>query len=881
MSAPSSAISVVKRNKKHQRQGVVIMKKFVSRVVASLLLSLGCVSSMASQSPSSLSFTTPAGSVHSQSSNSYGRLPLRFEANRGQTDEQVRFLSRGPGYSLFLTPAEAVLSLSKPLAQQSRENVGQLPLHNSQRHADVLRRAFMGANKNPVINGNNALSGKSHYLLGSDAKTWRTNVSQYAQVQYRDIYPGIDLVFYGRQRQLEYDFIVAPGADPERIRLSFEGARDMHIGNDGSLILQTSHGELIQHKPVIYQEFAGKKITVAGDYLLHGKQVSFKLASYDNRQPLIIDPVLSYSTYLGGSGGDSAYDIAIDSAGNAYVTGETLSADFPTTAGAYDKTCGSNNVCNPNVLGPTSDAFVAKLNAAGTGLIYSTYLGGNSSDLGRSISVNSNANAYITGTTSSTNFPTTSAAYDRSCGTNGLCNGGSSDVFIAKLNPAGNGLVYSTYLGGSDFDQSLDHALDSTGNSYVTGDTFSANFPIRNGFRATAAGDSDVFVTKLNAAGNALIYSTYLGGGNADLGRGIAVNETGNAYITGQTYSTNFPTRNPRQATRGGDSDVFVTQLGPLGNTLVYSTYLGGRAADLGLDIVVDGNGSAYVAGTTSSNNFPTIAGSFDRRCGTDGNCNSEFNAPYSDAFVSKLNPAGTGLVYSTYLGGSVDDAAQSLAINDAGKVYVTGETSSEDFPVKNALQATQAGSVDAFVTKLNVTGSALGYSTYLGGNDEERARGIALDGAGNVYLAGISSSANFPTTRGAYDRRCGADGSCLETDDFGTHVSADAFVAKVANSPAALTLRFDAGNYTVREGEGRAIIRVTRNGDASVAVSVKYASSNGTALAPTDYTAAQGMLSFPAGIVTKTFNVRIIDDTTAEPNETIRLILSSPAGAA
>src|SRR3990172_5536781 len=711
----------------------------------------------------------------------YGDLPLTFESNQGQAGGGVAFLARGPGYGLFLAPAEVVLSLAEgAMHAPSQPNRSTPPASKA---ATIVRMVLLDADSQPQLHGETPLSSRSHYLIGNNPEKWHTNVRQFAKVRYHNIYPGIDQVYYGNQHQLEYDFVVAPGANPQQIKLLFNGVDTLRLDAQGNLILHTASGDLVQHKPVIYQTIAGKHITRAGHYVLAENQVGFQVASYDKSQPLVIDPVLSYSTFVGGGGADSAYAIAVSGNGNAYITGTTQSINFPTSSGAYDRTCGSDNACSPNVFGVSADAFVAKLNAAGTALVYSTYLGGNGNDAGRAIVVDGGGNATITGETFSQNFPTSTGAYDRSCGTDGICNGGLRGVFVTKLYSVGSNVLYSTFIGGSDFDQGLGIALDSRNNAYITGSTFSANFPVRSAARPIFGGAADAFVTKLNVAGTALVYSTYLGGVDTDIGRGIAVNSAGNAYIAGQTFSANFPTKNPIRAAKAGPADAFVVKLAGLGNSLVYSTYLGGNDVEQAFAIALDINGNAYVTGSTSSTNFPVTLGAFDSKCGSDAKCNSQFNAPFNDGFVTKLNAAGNAWVYSTYLGGSADDGPHSIAVDKFGNAYITGETTSADFPTKTALRPNSAGSIDAFVTKLNNAGNALVYSTYLGGKGEDRATGIALDRANNVYVAGETVSSNFPTTRWALDRSCGVNGTCTSTDQFGTHSFADAFVAKIAGT--------------------------------------------------------------------------------------------------
>src|SRR5207302_1632423 len=506
-------------------------------------------------------------------SQSYGKLPLHFEANQGQTHQDVRFLARGAGYSLYLTAGEAVLVLTKPNPDAKRDSRSAPERLGTQARGTpvVVRMSLVGAAPKPLVSGLDELPGKVNYLIGKPAK-WRTNVPTYAKVHYRAVYPGIDLVYYGNQRQLEYDFVVAPGADPEKIALGFEGADKLEIDAQGDLVLHVTERAIRQHKPVIYQEVNGIRHEIDGGYVLKGaEQVSFKVAAYDRSRPLIIDPVvLAYSTYLGGSISDGGLAIAVDVYGNAYVTGDATSISFPTTPGAFHRSFGGGDG-----LSGTGDAFVTKLDSTGSTLVYSTYIGGSSGDEGSGITVDADGNAYVTGTTFSGNFPTTAGAFQSTGG-----NPGSGNAFVTKLNSNGSGLVYSTYLGGSGTDQGFGIAVDADRNAYVTGTTFSGNFPTTAGAVQSTVGnpgDGNAFVTKLNSNGSGLVYSTYLGGSGSDYGHGIAVDADGNAYVTGTTDSGNFPTTTRAfQPTLSGSSDAFVTKLDPTGSALVYSTYLGG-----------------------------------------------------------------------------------------------------------------------------------------------------------------------------------------------------------------------------------------------------------------------------------------------------------------
>jgi uncharacterized repeat protein (TIGR01451 family) len=686
----------------------------------------------------------------------YGNLPLRFESNHGQTDRQVNFLARSHGYTLFLAPTEAVLVLGKPDSPKSQQRKRETPRSaeveaNRARKTAVLRMQLLGANPHPRMVSLDELPGKSNYFIGNNSKAWHTNVPNYARVRYEAVYPGVDLVYYGNQRQLEYDFVVAPGSDPKAIRLGFEGAEKLSVDADGDLILRTRDGAIRLHKPIIYQKINEIKQTILGHYALKGKhQVGFHVANYDSSKPLVIDPVLSYSTYLGGTNNDQGLGIAVDSCGNAYVTGFTNSSlDFPTTTGALQ-----------TAFGGSRDAFVTKLNATGSALVYSTYLGGTDNDEGHGIAVDAPGNAYVTGFTESANFPVTPLTAFQPA------KGAGVDAFVTKLNPTGSGLVYSTFLGSNNTDQGSSIAVDALGNAYITGFTASATFPTTTGAsQTTFGGVEDAFVTKLNAAGSGLSYSTFLGGTPEDRGLGIAVDIGGSAYVTGFTVSSNFPTTGGAfQTTFGGSRDAFVTKLNAAGSARVYSTYLGGTGIDEGLGIAVDIGGSAYVTGFTVSSNFPTTGGAFQTTFGG-----------VEDAFVTKLDAAGSGLSYSTFLGGTPEDRGFGISVDIAGSAYIAGVTASANFPTTaGAPQTSFGGGEDAFVTKLDAAGSALTYSTYLGGGLDDRGLGIIVDGAGNAYVTGVTDSANFPTSGGAFQTALGS--------------IPDAFIAKIAETTTGAT---------------------------------------------------------------------------------------------
>ena len=669
----------------------------------------------------------------------YGQLPLAFESNEGQSDSRVKFLCRGAGYGLFLTGSDTVLTLVRP-APRGKALAAK---------SDVLRFSLVGANPSPRIEAFEPSPGKSNYFIGSDPSHWRTNIPQYARVKAEQVYPGIDLVYYGRQRQLEYDFRVAPGADPAAIRFSVEGAQKASLNARGDLVLEMRGGDVIEQAPAIYQEAGGKREPVGGGFEMRrigpgpGWAVGFRVAAYDRARPLVIDPALAYSTYLGGNpaaNGDGCYGIAVNGSGNAYVTGYTSSMNFPTTAGAYQSKLSSG--ANGNV-----NAIVTELNATGTALVYSTYLGGGVIDNGYGIALDGSGNAYVTGYTQSSNFPTTAGAFQTSLS-------GTESAFVTKLNATGAALIYSTYLGGAGSflgDGGYGIAVDGSGNAYVAGYTGSPSYPTTaSAYQPKLAGNINAVVTKLNANGTALIYSTYLGGSNFDTGQDLALDGSGNTYITGQAYSPDFPTTaGAFQTILGGtNGNAFVTKLNATGTALIYSTLLGGANNDGGYGIAVDGSGNACVTGAATSSNFPTTAGAFQ----------VTLSATSGNAFVTKVNATGAALVYSTFLGGGVYDTGSGIAVDSFGNAYVTGFADSPDFPTTpDAFQANlSSASGNAFVTKLNAAGSALIYSTLLGGSTEDSGNSVAVDGPGNAYVDGLARSADFPTTAGAFQRNLG-----------------------------------------------------------------------------------------------------------------------------
>ncbi len=702
----------------------------------------------------------------------YGKLPLTFEANQGQTDSRVDFIARAGGATVFLTPTTAVFSISsEPARDVNPPEIGRPQEANTPYSLGVaLHMQIVGGNPDATPVGHDRQPGIVNYFVGNDSSQWHANIPTFGGVEYRDVYPGIDVAYYGNNGQLEYDFIVSPGVDPNAITLNFAGANGVDINPQGNLVVHTAIGDVVQQKPLTYQQVGGTRQEITSRYHSEGTSVRFELGSYDTSRPLIIDPlVLGYSTYLGGPGGaEDGRAIAADSAGNAYTTGSTTSTHFPVTPGVFDATLNGN-----------ADTFVAKLNAAGSALAYATYLGGSEAEVGEGIALDEDGNAYISGTTYSTDFPTTPGAFDTTFGSGCSPSSPCPDAFVVKLNATGAALSYSTYLGGangSDVGGGID--VDAEGNAYVTG-TASNAFPTTPGAFDSGGCGGDAFATKLNADGSALVYSTCLGGSSLEnysldadayVNRpAIAVDSSGNAHITGSTNSTDFPTTlGAFDTTHNHGNDAFVTKLNADGSALIYSTYLGGGAifnggADYGTGIALDSSGNAFVTGITFSANFPTTPGAFDTTYNAGGK---------SDAYVAKFNATGSALVYATYLGGVGQDVGHSIAVDASGSAYVTGYTVASDFPTTAlAFDTSSNGGEDAFVTKLDLAGTTLSYSTYLGGSSSGLVGGdygnaIAIDSGGSVYVTGQTFGSDFPTTPGALKRR----------NRFG---QADAFVTK------------------------------------------------------------------------------------------------------
>jgi uncharacterized protein (TIGR03437 family) len=732
------------------------------------------------------------------------KLPFRFEANGGRDPRKgVLYTARGSNVNLSLGPDENWLTWTN---------------QSSRRKVDVHTR-LVGANRAAQMAAEDLLPGAANYFVGA-REQWRTDISGYRRVRSRGIYPGIDLVFHGDEGQIEYDFILEPGADPGLIRLELNGQRSLSIAENGDLVIATTAGDVRWKRPEVYQNNGAARVSVSGRYVLAGNRtVKFELGGYNHQRELTIDPTLAYATFLGGTRNDLARGIALDGSGNVYLAGNTTSMTLP-TASAFQPNFGGASTAY-NMYG---DAFVAKFNSAGA-LVYLTYLGGSADDGATAIAVDAAGNAYITGATTSPNFPTMNPYQAHFGGLGGLSAVHSGDAFVTKLNPAGNQLIYSTYLGGSLDDIGTAITVDGAGNAYVAGATASPNFPISaspyQGGQRGAGGQpinpdfdapgwdpGDAFAVRLNASGQ-LVAGTYLGGSLDDVAFAIALDSSGNVYLGGCTISENFPTTaGAVQRNFGGidennffrnSGDGFIAELDPMLGKLLYSTFLGGSGDDLVSGIAVDSSGNIYVTGSTTSGNFATPGAFQLHYAGVSPTVYAEQN--FGDAYVAKINPSQTTPVYLTYLGGTSNDAGAAIAIDSAGNAYVTGFTDSSDFPLAgNPLQSGLAGDGgqalyedygDAFVVVVNPTGTALLYSSYYGGRYDDEGYGIALDASGNVYITGNTVSVNLPTTSTAAQKVYGGGlygAGGFSTGDayyavFSGLVSAHPAISKVANA--------------------------------------------------------------------------------------------------
>ncbi len=695
-----------------------------------------------------------------------GGVPLYFEANRGQAETSAQFLARGRDSQFLISPAEAQVVLRKEAAG---------PV--------TVRMQFMGANPQAHIRGDAALSGRVNYLVGNDPAQWHTGVPTFAKVRVEEIYPGIGLVYYGNQQQLEYDFEVAPGSNPDTIQIHFDGVDKININEQGELLLTLPAGEIRQPKPVIYQMANGTRREISGGYRpVDAHTVSFAVGDYDHSLPLVIDPILSYSTYFGGNAGEMALSVKVDTNdGSIYMAGQTFSTQFtnwPVPAGAYQTNFNGGTL--------SGDAFVAKFGNLGTNLIYLTYLGGSADDFAVDLAVDDAGHAYITGYTDSTNFPIHNALYPKIGGTNivslGKSYGYNDDAFVTELETNGSALVYSTYLGGNELDVGVGIAVDSARNAYITGRTCSTNFPTTtNAYQPHLACSNSVFfgnafVTEISAGGSNLIYSSYLGGTNYDSGGGIAVDPAGYVYVAGATTSTNFPTANALLHYLNGYAngspnqtftfDAFVAKFMPSCTGLVYSTYLGSTNYDVASRVACDSAGNAYVIGSTASPWFTNSIGTNIIANHLTNNLNF-FYPVTTNVFLTEINSNGTAILNSAVFGGNQTDLGYGVALDPAGNIFVVGSTTSTNFPcyptnLFGFLRTTNSGGSDVFVTAFATNFSSVLYSAYLGGNNNDFGYGIAVDQLGNAYVVGQTLSTNFPTLNARQTIRNGTNDAFL-----------------------------------------------------------------------------------------------------------------------
>jgi len=702
--------------------------------------------------------TAPPNRIASQSPNlthqvqsNYGHLPLAFEANKGQTDPTVKFLSRSTGYTVFLTTGGMVLALRPeesviaPTASGIAQKVPPTSKTAANGSADtIMTFNLVGAASNPTAVGEDPLPTKVNYFIGNDPKKWQTNVQTYAKVRYQNVYPGIDLVYYGNNRQVEYDFVVAPGADANRIQFSVKGADALSVDAQGNLVLAKGANQLRFQSPGIYQQINGSRAKVPGSYSLKDStHVGFTVAPHDNSQTLLIDPVLIYSSFLGGRGYDQGNAIAVDAIGNTYVTGRTNSPDFPLAPmGNFD----------PN----QQRMFIAKLDVSGSTLLYADYFGGTSgNDDPYAIAVDSNGSAYVTGQAASSDFSVLNAYQPALAG--------SANAFLTKFSADGSSLVYSTYLGGSGDDYARAIGVDSAGEATIGGVTQSPNFPMANAFQSSISPNQNGnwgnygFFSRFSADGSSLIYSSYLAGNlNCDdrpysSVNGLALDNSGNLYLAGTTDTNNFPTTPGAYGTTnpGGACSYasFISKFDTSG-AIIYSSYFGGTAFTTTVAIAVDTSGFAYVTGYDQGNdNFPITATSI---------CDPATQS-CSGMFITKFDTAGATLVYSTYLGQNKSNGAGGAIQVDAnGDAYVVAaDYSSGQFMPINPIEG-HVGGTDMLITEIDPTASARLFATFIGGGESDYATGMVLDSSGAIYVTGGTDSQYFPVTESAFQSSWG-----------------------------------------------------------------------------------------------------------------------------
>ncbi len=821
----------------------------------------------------------------------YASLPLAFEPNRGQADPSIKFLAHGSSSTIFLSGRDILIALCRggrnPTSSSAPLKSPQFPGSRAAASGGFVRVSLIGASSAPQPEVGEALKGKSNYFIGNDSARWIKDVPTYAGVKFRRVYPGIDVAYYGNGRKLEFDFIVSPEANPGAIRLKITGKPgpvSLRVGRSGGLVAHTAVGGVHFQQPRVYQvnensHPAMKRLVRSRYVVMNDGCVRLEIGRYHRTEPLVIDPVLTYSTYLGGTDFNYASGVAVDASGDVYLTGYTTATDFPVVGGVQGNFSGGSCDTEVNTT-PCFDAFVAKLNPQGSGLLYSTYLGGTGDDRGIRIAVDAAGEAYIAGFTDSLDFPLASAFQSSpgggTCGTTAYpdpC----FDAFVAKLSASGSSLIYSSYLGGTGDDFASDIAVDASGNAFVAGLTSASNFPTSYGALQTSFGGGlfDGFVVEINAAGTAKVYSTYLGGSGEDHVAAIALDASDNAYVTGQTNSANFPTHagfdSTYTATTCGSAlnsfpcfEAFVSKLNPTGTALIYSSYLGGTAASYGDGIALDSGLNVYVAGWTTSKDFPITPSAYETAyAGSD------------EAFVAKIASVGDALVYATYLGDTNPDVANAIAVDATGDAYIAGYAYGGGFPVAAPLQMSSGGFYDAIVAELNPTGSGLVYSTYLGGAGDEYANDLALDVFGNLYVAGDTFSVDFPTTPSAY------------TTGY-TGGSYDAWVAKISPQNAAgLTAVPNPLVFPAQEINTTSVPQAMKLGDAgsaplevsSIVAAGDFAETNNCGTVAAGTSCSVSVTFTPTGVGTRTGTLTITDDAAGSP-QTAKLTGFGTSGA-
>lgn len=787
----------------------------------------------------------------SRAASNFAQVDPSFELNKGQAPDDVKFIARAKDYVLFLTGDGAVLEVQRGSHAKSTDAA------RARKTSPLwLKMHLVRSNSHANALGRELLPQKTNWFKGRDTSHWLADINNYARVSYPEIYPGVELLYHTQHLLLEHDFILAPGVDAKDIIWEVEGVAGsrptLSIDSSGDLLVHVGDGFLRMPKPLGYELDAEGSRNVGHEarlvdvrYTLNSpNQFAFIVAQHDATKGLMIDPTLDYSTYVGGNQDDQSDAIAVDSSGDAYITGQTLSANYPTTANAHQTGC---NSC-PN----DPDVFVTKLDSTGSTLIYSTFLGGKSVDIAAGVAVDSAGNAYITGQTSSSDFPVTAGSFQTTCASCSL-SAPLPDAFVTKLNPSG-GLAYSTFLGGANLDQASAIAIDSAGDAYIVGFTSSTDFPTHNPLpppNNALHGTQNAFVAEFDSTGSILKASTYLGGGDIDTGYGIAVDTTG-IYVTGQTSSNNFPTVNAEQSTFAGVADAFLSKLALDGSSLIYSTYLGGTQNDGAVAVAVDSSGNAYITGETSSSDFPV----------TPGVLQGTYAGGNTDAFVAEMSQQGNKLVYSTYLGGSDQDGGNAIAVDSTGAAVVVGGTASANFPMANPVQSIYAGNTDAFFTRLVPGGCGTTLSTYLGGHSTDIATGLALDSNGNAYLTGRTSSNDFPVGANPYQGTTGGGFDAFVTRLNSLIAPAICFSASTMNfSSQAVNSNSTAQTLTLTNG-GNASLSIT-----SIAATGDYSQTNdcGSSLAVGANCTVSVTFS-PASSGARTGSITVTDSAGASP---------------